>query len=124
MTNETLAPTVSPPPVAAIARRAAPSFVSSSLRIFDLSLGEMLWSRRTIFMGLLVAAPVLISALVVVALVAGARAAALWMRSRSASVPNVAPRPALVLEGPSRAAIARRTGLSRDAVALAMHLRG
>jgi ABC-type transport system involved in multi-copper enzyme maturation permease subunit len=61
MTNETLAPSVSPPPVAASARRAAPSFVSSSLRVFDLSLGEMLWSRRTIFMALLVAAPVLIS---------------------------------------------------------------
>ena len=27
---------------------------SSSLRVFDLSLGEMLWSRRTIFMALVV----------------------------------------------------------------------
>ena len=32
----------------------APGFLASSLRIFDLSIGEMLWSRRTIFMVLLV----------------------------------------------------------------------
>jgi ABC-2 type transport system permease protein len=38
-----------------------PGFVTSSLRIFDLSIGEMLWSRRTIFMALVVGAPVLIS---------------------------------------------------------------
>jgi ABC-2 type transport system permease protein len=42
----------------------APGLVRSSFRIFDLSLGEMLWSRRTIFMGLLVAAPVLVALLV------------------------------------------------------------
>jgi ABC-2 type transport system permease protein len=40
---------------------AAPGFVASGLRIFDLSLGEMLWSRRTIFMLLVVGAPVLIA---------------------------------------------------------------
>ena len=39
----------------------APSFLTSSLRIFDLSIGEMLWSRRTVFMLLIVAAPVLIA---------------------------------------------------------------
>ena len=50
MTNDT--PTAQPRP---------PGFVTSSLRIFDLSIGEMLWSRRTIFMALLVAAPVLIA---------------------------------------------------------------
>jgi ABC-type transport system involved in multi-copper enzyme maturation permease subunit len=38
-----------------------PSFGASTIRIFDLSLGEMLWARRTIFMALLVAAPVLLS---------------------------------------------------------------
>ena len=27
-----------------------PSLFSSAMRVFDLSLGEMLWSRRTIFM--------------------------------------------------------------------------
>ncbi|HEY7499654.1 MAG TPA: ABC transporter permease subunit [Vicinamibacterales bacterium] len=41
--------------------RRAPGFLASSLRVFDLSLGEMLWSRRTIFMALIVAAPVLIA---------------------------------------------------------------
>jgi ABC-2 type transport system permease protein len=41
--------------------RRAPGLVASSLRIFDLSLGEMLWSRRTIFMALLVGAPILIA---------------------------------------------------------------
>ena len=39
----------------------APGFLSSALRVFDLSVGEMLWSRRTIFMALVVGAPVLIS---------------------------------------------------------------
>jgi ABC-type transport system involved in multi-copper enzyme maturation permease subunit len=39
----------------------APGFLASTLRIFDLSIGEMLWSRRTVFMALLVAAPVLIA---------------------------------------------------------------
>jgi ABC-2 type transport system permease protein len=41
--------------------RQVPSYLTSSLRIFDLSIGEMLWSRRTIFMALVVAAPVLIA---------------------------------------------------------------
>ncbi len=40
---------------------AAPGFFASGLRIFDLSLGEMLWSRRTIFMLLVVGVPVLIA---------------------------------------------------------------
>jgi ABC-type transport system involved in multi-copper enzyme maturation permease subunit len=40
---------------------AAPGFVTSSFRVFDLSVGEMLWSRRTIFMALIVTAPVLIA---------------------------------------------------------------
>ena len=39
----------------------APGFVTSALRICDLSVGEMLWSRRTIFMGLVVGAPVVIA---------------------------------------------------------------
>ena len=42
-------------------RRGGPSFLSSALRVFDLSLGEMLWSRRTIFMALVLAAPVLLA---------------------------------------------------------------
>jgi ABC-2 type transport system permease protein len=40
---------------------AAPGFLASGLRIFDLSLGEMLWSRRTIFMLLVVGVPVFIA---------------------------------------------------------------
>jgi ABC-2 type transport system permease protein len=43
--------------------RRAPGFLASSFRVFDLSLGEMLWSRRTIFMALVVGAPVLIALL-------------------------------------------------------------
>ena len=39
----------------------APGFLQSAFRVFDLSVGEMLWSRRTIFMALVVGAPVLIS---------------------------------------------------------------
>jgi ABC-type transport system involved in multi-copper enzyme maturation permease subunit len=39
----------------------APGFLASAMRVFDLSVSEMLWSRRTIFMALVVGAPVLIS---------------------------------------------------------------
>src|SRR6187549_3848037 len=42
----------------------APGYIKSAFRIFDLSLNEMLWSRRTIFMGLLVGAPVAFALLV------------------------------------------------------------
>ena len=38
-----------------------PGFLASAMRVFDLSVSEMLWSRRTIFMALVVGAPVLIS---------------------------------------------------------------
>src|SRR4029450_10216157 len=41
----------------------APGFLASSARVFDLSIGEMLWSRRTIFMALVVGAPVFIALL-------------------------------------------------------------
>jgi ABC-2 type transport system permease protein len=41
--------------------RTSPGYLTSALRVFDLSVGEMLWSRRTIFMALVVAAPVLIA---------------------------------------------------------------
>ncbi|MBI2834418.1 MAG: ABC transporter permease subunit [Acidobacteria bacterium] len=44
-------------------KRTPISFLSSALRVFDLSIGEMLWSRRTIFMALVVAGPVLIAAI-------------------------------------------------------------
>jgi ABC-2 type transport system permease protein len=42
-------------------QRRAPSFMSSAVRVFELSLGEMLWSRRTIFMALIMAAPVILA---------------------------------------------------------------
>jgi len=40
------------------------SFLQASRRVFDLSLGEMLWSRRTIFMALVVGGPVLLAVIV------------------------------------------------------------
>ena len=56
-------PTVTPQPTVTPERRTAnqPGYLSSALRVFDLSVSEMLWSRRTIFMGLVVGAPVAIS---------------------------------------------------------------
>ena len=40
------------------------SFWSAARRVFDLSLGEMLWSRRTIFMMLVVGGPVVLALIV------------------------------------------------------------
>ena len=40
--------------------KTSPGFLYASLRVFDLSVGEMLWSRRTVFMALLVGVPVVI----------------------------------------------------------------
>ena len=37
---------------------------AATLRVFDLSLGQMLWSRRSIFLALLVASPVLLAVLI------------------------------------------------------------
>ena len=42
----------------------APGYFTSALRILDLSIGEMLWSRRTVFMMLIVGAPVLIALII------------------------------------------------------------
>jgi ABC-2 type transport system permease protein len=42
----------------------APSFTGSAVRIFDLSLGQMLWSRRSIFLALVVGGPVVLAATV------------------------------------------------------------
>lgn len=42
----------------------APGYLPSALRVFDMSTSEMLWSRRTIFMGLIVGVPVLIAIVV------------------------------------------------------------
>jgi ABC-2 type transport system permease protein len=42
-------------------KQKSPGTLFAALRIFDLSLGEMLWSRRTIFMGLVVGLPILLA---------------------------------------------------------------
>ena len=39
-----------------------PAVLASAIRIFDLSLGQMLWSRRSVFLALLVGGPVLLAA--------------------------------------------------------------
>jgi ABC-2 type transport system permease protein len=44
--------------------RKSPGFLYAALRVFDVSLGEMLWSRRTVFMGLVVGLPVVIALVV------------------------------------------------------------
>ncbi len=44
--------------------RPVPSLWRSALRVFDLSIGQMLWSRRSVFLGLLVTAPVLLAVLI------------------------------------------------------------
>ncbi len=44
--------------------RKAPGLMTAALRVFELSLGEMLWSRRTIFMGLVVGLPVVLSLII------------------------------------------------------------
>ena len=38
-----------------------PSVFSSAMRVFDLSLGQMLWSRRSVFLGLLLGGPVFLA---------------------------------------------------------------
>jgi ABC-type transport system involved in multi-copper enzyme maturation permease subunit len=48
----------------AMTARTTMGFWSAARRVFDLSLGEMLWSRRTIFMALVVGGPVLLALIV------------------------------------------------------------
>ena len=48
-----------------------PTFFSSALRVFDFSLGQMLWSRRSVFLGLLVGAPILLAVVVRIFALAG-----------------------------------------------------
>ena len=38
-----------------------PGLFSSAMRVFDLSLGQMLWSRRSVFLGLLLGGPVVLA---------------------------------------------------------------
>jgi hypothetical protein len=44
--------------------RKSPGTLYAALRVLDVSLGEMLWSRRTIFMGLVVGVPVVLAIVV------------------------------------------------------------
>jgi ABC-2 type transport system permease protein len=66
--------------------RQAASFLSSALRVFDLSLGQMLWSKRTIFMALIVGGPIVIALIVrVVDFFGGGGALQIHGRAMSAS---------------------------------------
>jgi ABC-2 type transport system permease protein len=49
-------------PMAPRAISRAPSIGASAIRVFDLSLAQMLWSRRSVFLGLLLGGPVLLAA--------------------------------------------------------------
>jgi len=40
---------------------ATPGLLPSSVRVFDLSLGQMLWSRRSVFLGVLLGGPVVLA---------------------------------------------------------------
>jgi ABC-2 type transport system permease protein len=44
--------------------RPSPSFAYAAMRVFDLSIGDMLWSRRTVFMALVTGVPVVIAVVV------------------------------------------------------------
>lgn len=57
--TDTAAP---PPPRGPVpGRPSPPGLLTGAMRIFDLSLGQMLWSRRTVFMALVVGVPVVIA---------------------------------------------------------------
>jgi ABC-type Na+ efflux pump permease subunit len=60
-----LSPSSGPPSsVSPLSTPPMPTFLTSSLRVFDLSLSRMVWSRSTIFMALVVGLPVVIAVLV------------------------------------------------------------
>ena len=44
--------------------RAAPTLIRSAVRVFDLAIGQMLWSRRSVLLAILVGAPVLLAVLI------------------------------------------------------------
>ncbi len=71
------------PPARPVAR---PGIFSSAMRVFDLSLGEMLWSRRTVFMALVVGLPVVIAVIFRILIEAGAP---MRMANSPASGPTV-----------------------------------
>jgi ABC-type transport system involved in multi-copper enzyme maturation permease subunit len=60
------------PVIARPAPPPSPRLLFGALRVFDLSIGQMLWSRRTIFMALVVGVPVVIAIVVRMLVVLGA----------------------------------------------------
>ena len=48
-----------------------PTFMTAAARVFDLSVGQMLWSRRTVFLALVVGSPVVLAILLRVVEAAG-----------------------------------------------------
>ena len=48
-----------------------PSLLTAAMRVFDLSIGQMLWSRRTIFLALVVAAPIALAVILRILAAAG-----------------------------------------------------
>ena len=58
------APAVSAPTAGPRPPLKPPSFATAAFRVFDLSLGQMLWSRRTIFLALVVSAPVVLGVII------------------------------------------------------------
>ncbi|MXZ71093.1 MAG: ABC transporter permease [Acidobacteria bacterium] len=65
---------------------AAPTFVTAALRVFDVSVSEMLWSRRTIFMALVAAGPVVLALLLRVVTESGAFEGAAAVNGRRVSL--------------------------------------
>jgi len=53
------------------APRRPPTFMTAAARVFDLSVGQMLWSRRTVFLALVVGSPVVLAILLRVVEAAG-----------------------------------------------------
>jgi ABC-2 type transport system permease protein len=62
MTEPAMASPMSPAGMPGASGR-PPSYLAASFRIFDLSLGQMLWSRRTIFLALVVGSPLALGVL-------------------------------------------------------------
>ena len=48
----------------ATSNRPVPTLMTTAVRIFELSLGQMLWSRRSVFLALIAAAPVVLAGLI------------------------------------------------------------
>ena len=67
--------------------RSSPSFMFAAARVFELSIGEMLWSRRTVFMALVVGIPVLMA--IVLRLLAAAAVMPITVNNRGVDGPVI-----------------------------------